>query len=316
MTEAFKAVGLHSAMYAIPVLAVLASLVLFAARATDGSGHPQAATARIAAEPPRHASAGIAEARQVKVGIAEAQIDHRQPLEVVADDEIIDHAHGAVHLHRLLTDQARRLANVGLGARHGAAALGGISESRVHAAMTAIERACSAAMNISAMRCCSAWNLPMGTPNCLRSSSRSSVASFSATMMPTASAQSAATPRSTARSTMGRARPAEPISASAPTARSRGAGRRHGRPIAWDRRYSVSPAPHGRPRTGKCRGGIATSPLKRADTRKPSADGASSTTVLLPDRRQPAPLDAHARSHATCDKVIASRPPRNRRAPA
>jgi MFS family permease len=37
MTEAFKAVGLHSAMYAIPVLAMLASLVLFAgSRTVDG----------------------------------------------------------------------------------------------------------------------------------------------------------------------------------------------------------------------------------------------------------------------------------------
>jgi hypothetical protein len=34
MTEAFKASGLHSAMYAIPLLAVLASLVLFAAART------------------------------------------------------------------------------------------------------------------------------------------------------------------------------------------------------------------------------------------------------------------------------------------
>jgi MFS family permease len=34
MTEAFKAIGLHSAMYAIPVFAVLASLVLFAASRT------------------------------------------------------------------------------------------------------------------------------------------------------------------------------------------------------------------------------------------------------------------------------------------
>jgi MFS family permease len=34
MTEAFKATGLHSAMYAIPVLAVLASAVLFAASRT------------------------------------------------------------------------------------------------------------------------------------------------------------------------------------------------------------------------------------------------------------------------------------------
>jgi MFS family permease len=34
MTEAFKAIGLHSAMYAIPGLAVLASAVLFAAAST------------------------------------------------------------------------------------------------------------------------------------------------------------------------------------------------------------------------------------------------------------------------------------------
>jgi hypothetical protein len=34
MTEAFKAAGLHSAMYVIPVLAVLASLVLFAGSRT------------------------------------------------------------------------------------------------------------------------------------------------------------------------------------------------------------------------------------------------------------------------------------------
>jgi MFS family permease len=34
MTEAFKAIGLHNAMYAIPVLAVMAALVLFAASRT------------------------------------------------------------------------------------------------------------------------------------------------------------------------------------------------------------------------------------------------------------------------------------------
>jgi MFS family permease len=34
MTEAFKAIGLHNAMYLIPVLAVLAALVLFAAATT------------------------------------------------------------------------------------------------------------------------------------------------------------------------------------------------------------------------------------------------------------------------------------------
>jgi MFS family permease len=34
MAEAFKAIGLHSALYAVPVLAILASLVLFAASRT------------------------------------------------------------------------------------------------------------------------------------------------------------------------------------------------------------------------------------------------------------------------------------------
>ena len=34
LTEAFKAVGLHNAMYIIPALAVLAALVLFAAAST------------------------------------------------------------------------------------------------------------------------------------------------------------------------------------------------------------------------------------------------------------------------------------------
>ncbi len=29
-------------------------------------------------------------------------------------------------------------------------------------------RACSSATNMSAARCCSAWKLPIGTPNCLR----------------------------------------------------------------------------------------------------------------------------------------------------
>jgi hypothetical protein len=34
MTEAFKAIGLHNAMYVVPLLALLAALVLFAASRT------------------------------------------------------------------------------------------------------------------------------------------------------------------------------------------------------------------------------------------------------------------------------------------
>jgi MFS family permease len=47
MTEPFKAVGLHSAMYAIPVLAVLAALVLFAAsRTVEGDIRKRESAAR------------------------------------------------------------------------------------------------------------------------------------------------------------------------------------------------------------------------------------------------------------------------------
>ncbi len=35
--------------------------------------------------------------------------------------------------------------------------------------MSVIETDCSRCMNMSAMRCCSAWNEPIGTPNWWRS---------------------------------------------------------------------------------------------------------------------------------------------------
>jgi hypothetical protein len=42
------------------------------------------------------------------------------------------------------------------------------SASAFTAAIMAIERACSVAMTMSTMRCCSAWKRPIGWPNCLR----------------------------------------------------------------------------------------------------------------------------------------------------
>src|ERR1700722_2191795 len=64
---------------------------------------------------------GVAEARKVKVRIPIGHVDHRQALEVVAHDQVVHDTHGPVQLHRLLSDEARRLADVGLGARDGAA---------------------------------------------------------------------------------------------------------------------------------------------------------------------------------------------------
>ena len=46
------------------------------------------------------------------------------------------------------------------------------------AAIIAIDLASSCAMNMSTMRCCNTWNLPMGWPNCSRVLMYSSVMSF------------------------------------------------------------------------------------------------------------------------------------------
>ena len=49
---------------------------------------------------------------------------------------------------------------------------------------------------MSTMRCCSAWNAPIGTPNCLRVFRYSSVVSQANFIAPTASAQESAAPKS------------------------------------------------------------------------------------------------------------------------
>ena len=103
----------------------------------------------------------IAEARQMMFGVAKCHIDHREALEVMADVELVDDSHRAVQLDRLLADEARGLSYIGLRARYGSAASAGSSPAAWIAAMMAIERACSAAINMSAIRCCSAWKLPI-----------------------------------------------------------------------------------------------------------------------------------------------------------
>ena len=59
-----------------------------------------------------------------------------------------------------------------------------------------MERACSYEMTMSTMRCCSAWNVPIGTPNCLRVLRYSSVVSQANFIAPTASAQTSAVAKS------------------------------------------------------------------------------------------------------------------------
>jgi len=78
-----------------------------------------------------------------------------------------------------------------------------------------MERACSLATNMSTMRCCSAWKVPIGTPNCLRVLRYSSVVSQENFMAPTASAQTSAVPKSATASITAIALPSAPTSSAA-----------------------------------------------------------------------------------------------------
>ena len=114
---------------------------------------------------------------------------------------VIGHAHAAMQLHGLLADVAARLSRHHLRGRNRAAAFATIRGRRSSAAASnAVERACSMAIAMSAARCCSAWKLPIGWPNWRRVRRCSPVISSRRSIAPTASAQSAAMPRSIARS--------------------------------------------------------------------------------------------------------------------
>src|SRR3954465_9001810 len=68
-------------------------------------------------------SAGVGDAAQVIIGIAEHVLDHGEPLEVVADLGLHGHADAAVQLNRLLTDEFSGLADLNLGGADGGRAL-------------------------------------------------------------------------------------------------------------------------------------------------------------------------------------------------
>src|SRR3984957_1522162 len=74
----------------------------------------------------------VAETREVKINIAQTQVDHGQSLEVMADDHFVDHTHGTVQLNRLLSHQARGLTDIRLGTRYRTAALRRVFRIRVH----------------------------------------------------------------------------------------------------------------------------------------------------------------------------------------
>ena len=59
----------------------------------------------------------------MEIRVAERQVDRGQPLEVMADDQLVGHAHAAVQLNRLLADEAARLTDRHLGCRQRAPTL-------------------------------------------------------------------------------------------------------------------------------------------------------------------------------------------------
>jgi hypothetical protein len=97
--------------------------------------------------------------------------DRRRPraLQEEPDVVLVGHADAAVHLHRLVADEAERIGAAGLGDGGGAGHLRVVApSSRTRCACITAERASSVSTNMRAARCLSAWNVPIGTPNCTR----------------------------------------------------------------------------------------------------------------------------------------------------
>lgn len=58
---------------------------------------------------------------EMMLGVTERELDGRQALEIVADDELIGDAHSSMQLHGLLTDEAASATDYNLRSRYGPA---------------------------------------------------------------------------------------------------------------------------------------------------------------------------------------------------
>src|SRR5882757_2704232 len=86
-------------------------------RGPPGPHHEDERTWRSALHRRSRRHGEIAVAGQVVLLVAEHQVDHGQPLEVVADRELVGDAHAAMHLHGALAAELAGLADLHLGAR-------------------------------------------------------------------------------------------------------------------------------------------------------------------------------------------------------
>ncbi len=162
--------------------------------------------------------------------------------------------------------------------------------STAAAALMTAERACSISSSRSAMRCCSAWKLPISMPNCLRVRRYSSVAVFRG--FHRAQAFGAQREHAAADGAL-QHRVALAFGAEQRVGAERHA-RQHdfGRAAAVDRRCSRA-----RRRLSSSRGtrnsempaSSSTPPAVRAETRNRSACSPCSTTALAPSSNQPSP---------------------------
>ena len=92
---------------------------------------------------------------------------HRGAFEVMAQSELVRQSDATVRLDRVLPNESARAADKGLRGRHRFHPQG-IRLDSFSVAIYVMEIDCSTCMNMSTSRCCSTWNAPIGTPNCLR----------------------------------------------------------------------------------------------------------------------------------------------------
>src|SRR6185437_9313259 len=91
-----------------------------------------AAAASCSIATPSNQPAALRDAAQMIVGVAKGVLDHREPLEVVADLRLLRHADAAVELDRLLADELSGLADLHLGGGDRGGALLGVVEIASH----------------------------------------------------------------------------------------------------------------------------------------------------------------------------------------
>jgi len=108
-------------------------------------------------------------AAAVPGGVAERHLRRSRSLQEEADVVLVGHADAAVHLDRFVGGEQERVGETRLGERDELRRLRAVLVDREARGITA-ERESSVSVKTFAARCLSAWNVPIKTPNCFRSS--------------------------------------------------------------------------------------------------------------------------------------------------